>query len=647
MGGWRRRISGLGAVSSLQGRIAATALLTAVAVLLAASVAFFQQLRQVDSQSLMEQAREVATVVALRAAPQMDRPAALEEELASLAGATSVREAMVFNARGLVLAGYNGRAGTGASSPSTASMVVEARAPVMRGGRRVGEVVVRAASHRFDGLFARSLATTGALFFAAAAAALFLGRWLAARVVDPVERLSRTMAEVSDSGDLSRRAEGGGVDELGRLTGSFNQLLDRLQGADGTLRRALTQLVDARDAAEAANVQKSQFLANMSHEIRTPLNGVLAMAQVMEGDELAPEQRRRLGVVRQSGQALLHVLNDVLDVSKIEAGKLTLEPDAVDVALIVRQAVDGFGGAAEARSLALSLDISPDALGLRHADPLRLRQVIANLVSNAVKFTEAGSVSVTVRGDGPEGRSGVRVSVADTGIGVASERLPRLFDTFVQGDSSTTRRFGGTGLGLSICRDLVELMGGAIWAESEAGVGSTFHLVLPLPRVSPVREAGPADSLFADRPPPPPAAPARVAGSAVRVLAAEDNPTNQLVLSTIMEVFGVSLEIVPDGVQAVAAWRTSAPDVILMDIQMPQMDGMEATRVIRAAEAAEGRPRTPIIALSANAMTHQVREYLACGMDAHVAKPIELNRLTAALEEALDTADARRTTVAA
>ncbi len=639
MAGWRRRVGSVWGVSSLQGRIAASALTTAVAVLLAASVAFFVQIRQVDSQSLMDQSREMAAVVAMRVSPQIDSPAAIERELSSLAGATSVREAMVFDASGHVLAGYNWRQ----ASPAAAAMVVEARSPVTVAGRKVGEVVVRAASHRFDGLLARSLATTGALFFAAAAAALFLGRWLAARVVDPVRRLSSTMAEVSVSGDLSRRAEGAGVDELGRLTGSFNQLLDRLEGADQTLRRTLSQLVDARDAAEAANVQKSQFLANMSHEIRTPLNGVLAMAQVMAGDALAPEQRRRLEVVRQSGEALLHVLNDVLDVSKIEAGKLTLEPDAVDVATVVRQAVEGFGGVAEAKALSLTLDIAPDALGLRHADPLRLRQVIANLVSNAVKFTEDGSVSVTLRGDGPDGRSGVLLSVADTGIGVASERLPQLFDTFIQGDSSTTRRFGGTGLGLSICRDLVELMGGAIWAESEVGFGSTFHLVLPLSRVSPAAEVGPADALFAERPPTAAAtAAANTEGRTIRVLAAEDNPTNQLVLSTIMEVFGIALEIVPDGVQAVAAWRRSSPDVILMDIQMPEMDGMEATRVIRASEVSEGRPRTPIIALSANAMTHQVREYLACGMDAHVAKPIELNRLSAALEEAMAQVDARR-----
>ncbi|CAN5389005.1 ATP-binding protein [soil metagenome] len=634
-------MGGVWRVSSLQGRIAASALTTAVAVLLAASVAFFLQLRQVDSQSLIGQAKEVAAVLALRASPQIDTPAAIERELSSLSGATSVREAVVFDAAGHLLAGYNWRR----DGEAGAAMVVEARSPILRDGRRIGEVVVRAASHRFDGLFARSLATTGALFFAAAAA-LFLGRWLAARVVDPVGKLSRTMAEVSVSGDLSRRADGEGLDEIGRITGSFNQLLDRLEGADQTLRRTLSQLVDARDAAEAANVQKSQFLANMSHEIRTPLNGVLAMAQVMAGDALAPEQRRRLEVVRQSGEALLHVLNDVLDVSKIEAGKLTLAPDAVDVANVVRQAVEGFGGAAEAKALSLTLDIAPDALGLRHADPLRLRQVIANLVSNAVKFTEDGAVTVTLRGDGPDGCSGVRVSVADTGIGVASERLPKLFDTFVQGDSSTTRRFGGTGLGLSICRDLVELMGGAIWAESEAGFGSTFHLVLPLPRVSPACESGPADDLFADRnivSAPAAALPAPTAERRqIRVLAAEDNPTNQLVLSTIMEVFGVALEIVPDGVQAVAAWRRSSPDLILMDIQMPQMDGMEATRVIRASEVAEGRHRTPIIALSANAMTHQVREYLACGMDAHVAKPIELNRLSAALEEAMVLVDAQR-----
>ena len=614
--------------ATLQGRIAAAALGTAMAVLLVASAVFAYELREMDARSLRTQARDFATVLAARAPSVMGDRQTAQADLASLSGAPSIRGAILFDDKGEPIAAYTLKAGMYVATAT----VVEARAPVRKDGRVIGEVVIRAASHRFDPLFIGSMAVCAALFFGAAGAALFLGRWLAGRVVGPVNRLSRAMAEVSESGDFTRLVPGVGADELGRLTASFNELLLRLQSNDRELRRTFSDLSEARDAAEAANVQKSQFLANMSHEIRTPLNGVLAMTQAMALGDLTPVQRSRLDVVRQSGEALLTVLNDVLDVSKIEAGKLMLEPVELDVAETARLASDAFAVLAEAKGLDLTLNIEPEAEGLRLADPLRLRQVLANLVSNAVKFTETGAVRMSVRGDGLGGEAGVRITVSDTGIGVDSHRLPQLFDKFIQGDSSTTRRFGGTGLGLSICRDLVELMGGAIWAESELGKGSSFHIVLPMPRIGcPVAAAAPVPAPAAAEPRP---------TATLRVLAAEDNPTNQLVLSTIMEVFGIGIEIVADGREAVAAWRRGGFDLILMDIQMPHMDGVEATRAIREIEQAEGRRRTPIVALSANAMTHQVRDYLAAGMDAHVAKPIELNRLQSAMEEALAEAQA-------
>ena len=517
--------------------------------------------------------------------------------------------------------------------------LVEARAPVMVNGREAGEVLVRAASHRFDPLFISSIALCAALFFAGAAAAVFIGRWMAARLLKPIHRLSAAMGEVSESGDYSRLAPGVGSDELGRLTGSFNALLLRLQANDRDLRRTLAELVEARDAAQAASVQKSQFLANMSHEIRTPLNGVLAMTQVMAQDALSPQQQDRLNVVRRSGEALLTVLNDVLDVAKIESGKLELEPIDIDLEAVVRDAVEGFQLLAEAKGLAFDLNIAPQAVGPRRADPLRLRQIIANLLSNAVKFTEAGRVSLSVdaSGDETDGEQGLLLTVTDTGIGIDPQRLPYLFDKFIQGDSSTTRRFGGTGLGLSISRDLVEMMGGSLWAQSEPGRGSTFRASLPIPRIAdprahPAQRRSTPTALAApavERPAlPAPHAP-------LRVLAAEDNPANRMVLSMIMEVFGISLEMVEDGQDAVEAWRRGAFDLILMDVQMPRMDGVEATRAIRTAERMLGRARTPIVALSANVMPDQVGAYLAAGMDAHVAKPIELNRLHAAIEAAV------------
>ena len=294
----------------------------------------------------------------------------------------------------------------------------------------------------------------------------------------------------------------------------------------------------------------------------------------------------------------------------------------------MRSVQAAFSALADRKGLKLVLDMEAGAGGLRSGDAARLRQIINNLVSNALKFTEAGEVRVEVRGEGPGGRDGLRIAVRDTGIGIPAEILPRLFQTFTQADASTTRRFGGTGLGLAICHELAALMGGSVTVESVEGEGSCFDLALPLRRVDAVDAEEAVADTAQERP--------------LKILAAEDNPTNQLVLSTVMGVFGLELVMVGDGAQAVEAWRNGGFDMILMDIQMPVMDGLTATRAIRAAEAETGRPRIPIIALSAHAMTHQVRDYLDAGLDLHVPKPIELPKLQAAIEQAAALGEAAR-----
>jgi len=272
-----------------------------------------------------------------------------------------------------------------------------------------------------------------------------------------------------------------------------------------------------------------------------------------------------------------------------------------------------------------SVAVHPNAVGQRRGDPARVGQILNNLVSNALKFTPEGEVLVTIEGMGEGGCDGLRFVVADTGVGIPPDKLPLLFQKFSQADGSNTRRFGGTGLGLAICRELSQLMRGKIEVESVEGKGSVFTVDLPVPLIG--AKGGTGVAAASDV--------AAVDDRPLRVLAAEDIPTNQLVLRTIMQTFGVDLEMVDNGRQAVEAWKRSAFDVILMDIQMPEMDGVAATRAIRNEEAASGRPRTPIIAVSANAMPHHAREYLAAGMDAHVAKPIELAKLHAAIEGAL------------
>jgi signal transduction histidine kinase/CheY-like chemotaxis protein len=383
----------------------------------------------------------------------------------------------------------------------------------------------------------------------------------------------------------------------------------------------------ARAEAEAANTAKSDFLATVSHEIRTPLNGVLGMAQAMSASDLTPEQRERLDVIRDSSEALLRVLNDILDISKIEARKLEIEDVAFDLGETLGGVHATFAPVAAQRGLELSVQLG-DAGGQYRGDPTRVRQIISNLVSNAVKFTASGAIRVLAARDA----AGIRIEVSDTGIGISPEVAATLFAKFAQADASTTRRYGGTGLGLAISRELAEMMGGSITLTSTPGHGSTFTVRLRLERIGEARRAPPPretairqTTLLLPEPEP----------SKVRILAAEDNHINRLVLKTLLNQIGLHPDIVGDGELAVEAWRHGTYDVILMDIQMPELDGLGATREIRAEEAATGRRRTPILGLTANAMAHQVEEYMRAGMDGHVSKPIDVAKLFAALETAL------------
>ena len=442
-----------------------------------------------------------------------------------------------------------------------------------------------------------------------------------------MERLSDAMHETAVGGRFKSVEETADDDVFRSLTESFNHLVARLECNDQDLRGAMAELVKARDDANTANVLKSHFLANMSHEIRTPLNGVLAMADVMAMDKLSDVQRERLSVIRESGAVLLGVLNDVLDLSKIEAGRLEIEDRPFDIAQLAQSIRETFAPQARAKGLAFEVAVAPEAQGLWRGDADRLRQILNNLVSNALKFTLEGAVAV--RFASAEDGSGLRIDVADTGIGISADILPRLFDKFVQADSSTTRRFGGSGLGLAICRELSTLMGGSIKVQSREGRGSTFTVLVAVRReetLTDVHYIDDGDPVAVQAPTAPPR---------LRVLAADDNPTNQKVVAAVLAPLSAEVTLVDDGAACVEAWKSGDFDIVLMDIHMPVVDGVEAARMIRALEREEKRSRTPIIAVTANALAHQVEEYLAVGMDGHVAKPIEVSKLYEAIEAAM------------
>jgi signal transduction histidine kinase/ActR/RegA family two-component response regulator len=376
-------------------------------------------------------------------------------------------------------------------------------------------------------------------------------------------------------------------------------------------------LGDARDEAQAASVAKSQFLANMSHEIRTPLNGVIGVAQALAKTPLTPQQQEMLELIHSSGQTLQVLLSDILDLARVESGRLTLADEPYELARAVRDAAQLYEAGARDKGLQFFVEIEPEveATWVR-GDLVRIKQILTNLVSNAVKFTQDGFVSMTV-GHGPvrDGAATLRFTVEDTGMGFDAATRDRLFSRFEQADGGITRKFGGSGLGLSISRQLAEMMGGYLDCESEPGGGSAFILTLPLAEA--VAPAAPEDTTT------PEGAPSR----RLRVLLADDHPVNRKVVEMILAQIDAELTSVENGAEAVEACGSNDYDLVLMDMQMPVMDGLTATQEIRLQELALGLQRTPIIMLTANALSEHVAAAEAAGADRHLAKPFDAAEL--------------------
>ena len=377
------------------------------------------------------------------------------------------------------------------------------------------------------------------------------------------------------------------------------------------LQREHALALEARSASE----MKSSFLANMSHEVRTPLGGVLGAADLLRDSSLTPDQRQLVETLATSAEHLLGVVNQVLDLSKIEAGKVEIEDGIVDLPAAAEVVAAMFRKAAADKGLALRLTLDPALPRHVRGDPLRLRQVLANLLSNAVKFTETGEIALEIgTASGPGGEQTLLLHVRDTGVGIPRHTQSRVFDAFAQSDTSDTRRFGGTGLGLTISRHLMELMGGSLSLTSQPGEGTEVRLEVPLRPIAPIASVTPSRqarvrTLHHDAP------------AEMTVLVADDNATNRILLSRMLAgLVGTVIEAA-DGREAVDTWRRGGIDLVLMDVQMPEMSGTEAAAQIRTEERKAARPPVPIYSISANAMPHQVRDYSGAGMDGHLAKP--------------------------
>jgi len=426
---------------------------------------------------------------------------------------------------------------------------------------------------------------------------------------------------------------------LGFTARRFNAILTRsleLRFANTDLVQRLQQSIEEAQllaaTASSANKAKSEFLANMSHEIRTPMNAVVGTTHLLADTGPTAEQREYIDIIHLSAEALLSIINDILDHSKIEANKLVLESQDLDLKSLIANVLSTASLKSTPKDLELTSDIDPQIPGPLRGDPNRLRQILLNLVGNAVEFTDVGSVAIhVVLDDESDTRTSVRFSVRDTGVGIEADQLPHLFDAFTQVDSSATRRHGGTGLGLTISKQLTTLMGGEIGVESAVGEGSTFWFTAVLDKQAPEPRKQITGELQQSSTP----SPATDGQTPRRILVAEDDRTSQLIVVRTLEKFGFQIDAVPNGSEAILALSQRQYDLVLMDVQMPRMDGLETARTIRDPSSSVQNHHIPIIAMTAHAMIGDREKCLAAGMNAYVSKPVQPDDLRSAIEAQL------------